>query len=160
MNEKLKKLSDLSNVKVGDTLWHFMLGDVVVKGIYTFSDKPYVMDVESNGKEHTLNLEWLRGERLLPALFLKNPFTEEPSFKERWMMVSNNGEDWWRRRVFMVKNGKYFAWCTATNDVTADVELDYVVWNLAKELPQTIELTKGEVAERLGIDVELIIIKQ
>lgn len=163
MNEKLKKLSDLSNVKVGDTLWHFMLGDVVVKKVYTLDandTKPHVMTIQKDGKEYTVILEWLKNEELFPVLFLKNPFTEESSLKERWMMVSQDGKDWVKRRVFAAKIGRYLAWNNAEDDTAADKALHTSVWKYAKELPQTIELTKEEIAERLGIDTELLIIKE
>ena len=83
---------------------------------------------------------------------------EENSFP-RVMLVSDVKHEWYKRVVFMKKNDRYLAWNNA--ETIEDAECTYRVasWRYAKELPEKVELTKSEIAERLGISVDQLVIK-
>jgi hypothetical protein len=61
---------------------------------------------------------------------------EQPTFKERWMMVSEDQIFWVKRKVFAHKNNKYIAWNGAKND--EEIKDTYVVtaWRYAKEIKE------------------------
>jgi hypothetical protein len=61
---------------------------------------------------------------------------EQPTFKERWMMVSHNQKSWFKRKVIVFKSGYYLAWSRASSDeeVKKSVLLD--CWEYAKEIEE------------------------
>ena len=83
---------------------------------------------------------------------------EENSFP-RVMLVSDVKHEWYKRVVFMKKNDRYLAWNNA--ETIEDAELTYGVasWRYAKELPEKVELTKSEIAEKFGISIDQLVIK-
>ena len=83
---------------------------------------------------------------------------EEKSFP-RVMLVSDDGVTWNKRVVFMKKNDRYLAWNNA--ETIEDAECTYRVasWRYAKELPEKVELTKSEIAEKFGISIDQLVIK-
>jgi len=140
MNEEILKLADLSNVKVGDTIWTIKEGISEVIGIGADDHYPIRTNIDS----YTLY-----GKRVdtnkYPSAFTKNPF-ENVGFKERWMMVSDDKLRWRRRRVFMQKNERFYAWDSAETDEAVKEALRVVLWKYAKEIE---ELTLEERIEMI-----------
>jgi hypothetical protein len=156
MNEEQLKLADLSSVKVGDTIWTIRSGEKKVINILQNSDYHIVTDYFKytiDGRYHILDKH--------PSAFTKNPF-ENTGFQERWMMVSTDGSEWFKRKAFMQKNGKFITWFSAeTDEEVLDTE-GTSRWLYAKEIaePKELELTLEEIAEKFGVSVESIKIKK
>ena len=83
---------------------------------------------------------------------------EENSFP-RVMLVSDVGSEWYKRVVFMQKCDRFLAWNNAETIEDAELTCMVATWRYAKELPEKVELTKSEIAERLGISVDQLVIK-
>ena len=83
---------------------------------------------------------------------------EENSFP-RVMLVSCDGNSWKRRVVFMKKCNRYVAWVNAETIEESESIYEVISWRYAKELPEKVELTKSEIAERLGISIDQLVIK-
>jgi arylsulfatase A-like enzyme len=157
MNEEIFKLADLSNVKKGDTIWTYTNGDVLVMDIIEYSKYPIRLKDKAS---YTLSGKWQLGDKY-PTAFTKKPF-ENIGFQERWMMVSMNGGDWSKRKVFAKKDGKFLSWSGANTDEDVKKAIGTTAWEHAKEIeePKELELTLEEIAEKFGVSVELIKIKK
>ena len=83
---------------------------------------------------------------------------EENSFP-RVMLVSYDGEVWYKRVVFMKKCNMFLAWDNAETIENAEYTYMVASWRYAKELPEKVELTKSEIAEKLGISIDQLVIK-
>ena len=83
---------------------------------------------------------------------------EENSFP-RVMLVSIHGDSWYKRVVFMKKNDRYLAWNNAETIEESESVYDDTTWRYAKELPEKVELTKSEIAEKFGISIDQLVIK-
>ena len=75
------------------------------------------------------------------------------------MIVSEDVEKWHKRVVLMYKNGRYLAWNCAVTFEEAEKKMNLTSWRFAKELPEKVELTKSEIAEKFGISIEQLVIK-
>lgn len=95
-------------------------------------------------------------------LFVGEPciFPLEPT--ERWMMVSDSGKDWFKRKVIMNKNGYFLTWGSAITDEEVEATNHTINWRLAKEIEEEnpVELTLEEIAEKFGVNVNQIKIKK
>lgn len=88
--------------------------------------------------------------------------TESPKEENtlpRVMLVNNGGNEWYKRVVFMKKCDRYLAWNKAETIEDSESIYETTVWNYAKELPGKVELTKSEIAEKFGISIEQLVIK-
>ena len=83
---------------------------------------------------------------------------EENSFP-RVMLVSTDGRKWHKRVVFMKKCDRYLAWNKAETIEESECVYESTYWRYAKELPEKVELTKSEIAEKFGISIEQLVIK-
>ena len=83
---------------------------------------------------------------------------EEKSFP-RVMLVSDDGDDWYKRVVFMQKCDRFLAWDNAETIENAECTYRVASWHYAKELPEKVELTKSEIAEKFGISIDQLVIK-
>ena len=83
---------------------------------------------------------------------------EENSFP-RVMLVSDDGNAWNKRVVFMKKCNRFLAWVSAETIEESESSYETYTWYYAKELPEKVELTKAEIAEKLGISVDQLVIK-
>ena len=83
---------------------------------------------------------------------------EENSFP-RVMLVSYDGEVWYKRVVFMKKCDRFLAWNKAETIEGSESIYETTSWNYAKELPEKVELTKYEIAEKFGISIDQLVIK-
>jgi hypothetical protein len=83
-------------------------------------------------------------------------------FQERWMLVSMSGEEFFKRKVFAKKDGKFLAWSGADTDEEVAISTGCAGWKYAKEIEETrdIEITLEEIAEKFGVSVEYIKIKK
>ena len=78
---------------------------------------------------------------------------EEKPFP-RVMLVSDDGDYWYKRVVFMKKCDRFLAWDDAeTVEESEDIYED-ASWSYAKELPEKIKITKAAIAEKFGISVD------
>ena len=159
MNEEILKLADLSNVKVGDTIWTIDSGEVEVTNIIP-NTLNNTFPIRTSDSTFTLDGRYQYRDKY-PSAFTRNPF-ENIGFQERWMLVSSGGGDWVRRKVFMGKNGKFLAWNGAETDEEVIKSVNSIGWNYAKEIeePKDIELTLEQIAEKFGVSVESIKIKK
>lgn len=82
----------------------------------------------------------------------ENPFP-------RVMLVSIYGNSWHKRVVFMKKCDRYLAWKDAETIEESEGIYEATAWRYAKELPEKVELTKSEIAEKFGIPIEQLVIK-
>ena len=83
---------------------------------------------------------------------------EENSFP-RVMLVSYDGEAWYKRVVFMKKCDMFLSWDNAETIESAEWTYRVASWRYAKELPEKVELTKSEIAEKCGISIDQLLIK-
>ena len=83
---------------------------------------------------------------------------EENSFP-RVMLVNNGGITWHKRVVFMKKCNRYLAWNKAETIEESESICGQTAWRYAKELPEKVELTKSEIAEKFGISIDQLVIK-
>ena len=83
---------------------------------------------------------------------------EENSFP-RVMLVSYDGEVWYKRVVFMKKCDMFLSWDNAETIESAEWTYRVAAWRYAKELPEKVELTKSEIAEKFGVSVDQLVIK-
>lgn len=92
---------------------------------------------------------------------------ESNSEYPKMMQVSNDGINWYNRIVISKSFDLYFAFFdkyTLEQVETMDksvlerqIEID--IWNFVKEIPEKVVITKQQIAEKFGIDVEDLIIK-
>jgi hypothetical protein len=61
---------------------------------------------------------------------------EQPAFKERWMMVSNDEKYWFKRKVFAYKKGYHIAWKNAETDEEVQKSMYLTPWKFAKEIEE------------------------
>ena len=83
---------------------------------------------------------------------------EENSFP-RVMLVSDDGDSWYKRIVFMKKRDRFLAWNNAETIEESECVYGTAPWRYAKELHEKVELTKSEIAEKFGISIEQLVIK-
>jgi hypothetical protein len=159
IEDKIKELSDLSNLKVGDTLWT-LFGEETIIDINNFTE----YKIQTDDNYFTLTGKFL-SEHEYPSAFIKNPFIEIVNmnkFQERWMMVSDDDIKYVKRKVFMIKNGKYLAWVNAETDEDIIKIVGVFNWNYAKEIqePKILELTLEQIAEKFNVNIsDLKIVK-
>ena len=134
----------LENVKVGDWI------------------KVQVTDINSNprypircGNELSFSINGNYSLHTEPVAFPLEP-------TERWMMVSDSGKDWLKRKVIMEKNGYFLTWAYFDTDEKINQEMQTSYWKYAKEIEEVspVEVTLEEIAEKFGINVEQIKIKK
>ena len=80
---------------------------------------------------------------------------EERTFP-RVMLVSDDGNSWHRRVVFMKRCGRYISWINAETIEESEDIYKTTSWRYAKEFPEKVELTKSQIAEKFGIQIDLI----
>ena len=144
--------------KRGQKVWSIQLGDCEVVEINAGWDYPIKCKTKDDYHYYDLDGKF-SGDDASPSLFSSNPF-----FEERVMEVSVDKIDWYRKVVFMQKNGKFLAWNNVdTIELASTVEYAST-WDFAREVnkaPQIVELTLKDISEGngVGVPVELIRIK-
>ena len=83
---------------------------------------------------------------------------EEKAY-QRVMLVSDDKRWWYKRVVFMKKNGGFLAWEFAETFEEAEKIASTTFWKYAKEI-EPIQVTLEEIAKWKGVIKEQIIIKQ
>jgi hypothetical protein len=156
MNDLIKKLSDFSKLKTGDTIWTVINGEEAVifvgkiqgvnciktlNGIYTPDGKRVIHD-------------------LFPSAFLKNPFNDlDKQNNERWVKVSNDEVLWYKRKLIMVKKNRFLVWSGAeTNEeVEKTVHIDNYTYckEIHEEIPQQIAIQ--ELGKTYGLSYDEIV---
>jgi hypothetical protein len=66
------------------------------------------------------------------------------------MMVSDHGEAWLQRVVFMEKCGKYITWVNSTTIEESETAISTNSWNYAKDIEPIPSYTMEELFEKLG----------
>lgn len=79
---------------------------------------------------------------------------------EKVMLVSEDKISWEKRVVFGEKCGRFLAWSCVDNLNDAKITTEISNWKYAKEINSPIELTMDEIANKFGIDVNLLKIKK
>ena len=90
------------------------------------------------------------------AEIIELPKEEKPF--PRVMLVSDDGDSWRKRAVFMKRCDRYLAWADAQTIEESESIYSVVPWRYAKELPEKVELTKSEIAEKFGISEDQLVI--
>ena len=122
-----------SQTKKGDYLWRY----------YGVIDNCFDVYSERQAAENNAEIIELPEEKTYPKV----------------MIVSEDGEKWHKRVVLMYKNGRYLAWNCAVTFEEAEKKMNLTSWRFAKELPEKVELTKSEIAEKFGISIDQLVIK-
>jgi hypothetical protein len=154
--KKLRKLSDLSKVKVGDTIWTIINGEEAVI---------FVGKIQGVNCVETLNSIYTPDGKcvihdLFPSAFLKNPFNElDKQNNERWVKVSNDEVRWHKRKLIMIKNNRFLVWGGAeTNEeVKKTVHIDNYIYckEINEEIPQQIAIQ--ELGKIYGLSYDEIV---
>lgn len=78
------------------------------------------------------------------------------------MEVSDDGDSWFKRVVFMEKNGMFLAWSFAETIEEAENTAVAYTWGFAREIQPTptLELTIDQIAEKFNVSPEQIKIKK
>ena len=85
--------------------------------------------------------------------------TESPKEEKQFprvMLVSDDGNSWHRRVVFMKRCGRYISWIDAETVEESESIYKTTSWRYAKELIEKVELTKSQIADKFGIQIDLI----
>lgn len=146
MKNTILKFSDLSNVKVGSTIYTFWGEYKVVR----LDNDAYPVITDGG----TLTFE---GKSVIsnkyPSAFTENVFEMELKPKEYWAMVSdkpiNERNKGFKRRVFMEKNGMFLTWGVAETDEKADTVTFLNKWKYAVPITEAEPLTLEQRIERL-----------
>ena len=85
--------------------------------------------------------------------------TESPKEEKQFprvMLVSDDGISWHRRVVFMKRCGRYISWIDAETIEESENIYKTTSWGYAKELTEKVEITKSQIADKFGIQIDLI----
>jgi hypothetical protein len=122
-------MKTLENIKPGD--WVKMQVSEIVEG------KRYPIRIsKGNGiaqLSFTNDGEHYSGEKQIIFPLEEH---EQPAFKERWMMVSEDEENWFKRKVFACKKNYYIAWSNAITDEEVKDIYEVTTWQFAKEIEE------------------------
>ena len=89
------------------------------------------------------------------SYWVKNEvITQLPIQEGRWMMVSENKNQWFKRKVFMQKNNKFIAWNFAKDEEAVLLVTNTTAWKYAKEIPTKRIITLEQVATLMGISID------
>ena len=80
---------------------------------------------------------------------------EEKQFP-RVMLVSDDGDAWYKRVVLMKKCDRYISWVNARTIEESESICEAMPWRYAKELNEKVEITKAEISDKFGIPIDLI----
>ena len=80
---------------------------------------------------------------------------EENSFP-RVMLVSDDGDDWYKRVVFMKKCDRFLAWNNAETVEESECVYEATAWRYAKDIPNEIIISKAEIAKKFGVPFDYI----
>ena len=84
-----------------------------------------------------------------------NPFESEAETQDRVVEVRQYEDVNWHRRVLITeKKGKFVCWKEARTIEEINTNDGAACWNFMRELPIKTILTKTEIAEKFGVDVE------
>lgn len=125
---------DFSNKKVGDKMWSIQLGECKVIDINLSCEYPIICR-NSDGIKSSYALDGYHWKtNAYPSLFESNPF--ENQFQERVMEVSRNCDYWYKRVVFMEKNGCFIAWDTTETIKESKDSVCAYGWKYAREIKE------------------------
>jgi hypothetical protein len=142
-------MKTLKDLKVGGTAFDVRYGEVTITSVKD-SDFYPIRAITNDGSSSSYTLDGkLHSHHTLPTLFVSNPFIANQG---KWMMVSYNKVDWYKRFVFVEKCGKFIAWNYAETDKEVLDKTETTAWKYAKEIKEeTIpEYTMEQLVAKLG----------
>jgi hypothetical protein len=146
----MKHQINYEDLKVGQKVWTIHEGYCTVNGLRSVSDFVIKAGVYFYTKEGFFSLQ-----AHSPSLFLSNPFEAESQAQERVVEVRQYEDVNWHRRVLITeKRGKFVCWRDAQTIEEINTNHGGTSWNFMRELPIKTILTKTEIAEKFGVDVE------
>ena len=146
----MKHQINYEDLKVGQKVWTIHEGYCAVNGLRDVSDFVIKAGAYFYTKEGFLSLQ-----AHSPSLFLSNPFESEAKAQERVVEVRQYEDVNWHRRVLITeKRGKFVCWRDAQTIEEINTNHGATSWNFMRELPIKTILTKAEIAEKFGVDVE------
>lgn len=155
MNLEILKpiLIDFDSLKVGDKLWSIELGECVVKKLTKSITFPIECAASLKKIEAYSNDGIYYQTNTHPSLFKCNPFEwlANKNNQERVIEVWN-GSNWIQRVLHMVKHDIAICWGNAKTIEESKNQTTFSYWSTWRELPQTIELTIAEIAEKFGVE--------
>jgi hypothetical protein len=138
----MKHLIKFEELKVGQEIW-------IKAEVEQFTDSSnYPIRVLGHGFTRDGKLRLSDKD---PILFLSNPFEGS----ERVVEVKGDSEGVWKRRVLIkMVNGMPLCWKKAETLEEAKNDVDTFTWNFIRELPTKTVLTKQQIAEKFGVEIE------
>lgn len=95
-------------------------------------------------------------QRGFEIINLPEEFEEKLEYP-RVMEVSDTGLFWFRRVVFMGKEGVYLAWSSGETMDEVEKVFDVTSWKYAREIEPVLQVTLEEVAKKFGVrEVKII----
>ena len=146
--------SDLSNVKVGDTIW--TIQDEYTKVIAV--NNPATYPIETATHSYALDGKFRMSDKF-PSAFLTNPFERE-EWEERVMEVSDDQKSWIKRVVFTKCKNGYAAYDRAQSIEATVHSVGACIWEHAREIevqpePESVEMTIAEIEQALGKKIKI-----
>lgn len=105
-------------------------------------------------KGHVDNLYYYE-QRGYEILTIDNLLDFQTNDYPKVMEVSDDGNNWWKRVVFMEKNGKFLVLPAETIE-EAERRNIVCAWGFARDIKPKVKLTLEQVAEKFGVSVEQI----
>jgi hypothetical protein len=92
-----------------------------------------------------------------PGLFFVKDTKELPL--PRVVLVSHDNENWCTRVLFMIKNNPgvvkpFICWGDVKTIEESKTVVDTYPWRFMKEIPQPVKLSKQQIAEKFGIEID------
>ncbi len=143
----MKHLIKFEELKVEQEVWTIKSGYCKIKSLL---DKPEYPILTDDGITYT-KLGMVASGNKHPSLFLSNPFESE----ERVVEVRDGDKHKWERRVFIKKSYSVFlTWRSAETIEQAAATIETEAWYQMRELPTKTVLTKQQIADKFGVEVE------
>lgn len=146
--------------KVGDRVFDIAL-QKWGKVVHTHPGIKYpVRVILDNGKSRFYTAKGYFNESYrIPRLYHQEMVIVPKDSLERVVQVRDHVNDNWEQRVLIksLPNGTALCWCDAETIKEAKDEAETTVWALWRELStesQKVKLTRAEIAEKLGIDID------
>lgn len=147
----------MNNFKVGDQVRvknDLVVGRMYGNDLFTSKMKPFL------GKVVTIATSDSSGGYTITEVnryYFTDEMLEPVNKYPRVMWVSDDGETWLQRVVFMEKCGKYLAWKDAESLEEAEGVYRMTDWKYAKTFEKlTKEMTLEEVCKKLGYNIKII----
>jgi hypothetical protein len=149
----MKHQINYADLKAGQKVWTIQSGDCEIKALV--DGDAYEIKTDKD-EVYTLDGKYSR-HHAAPSIFLSNPFESEADTQthDREVEVRNNEQSIWEQRVLhMIRDGDFICWGNAQTIEESKSSFNLAAWRYMREIPVKTILTKQEVAEKFGVDVE------